>query len=309
MHRYIIKRLLMLIPVILGITLVIYFVMDLAPGDPVYQIVGEKATEAEIAAAREAYGFNDPLLVRYARYILNFCKGDMGTSYQLKRPVLGLYMEKLPATLALAVMSILIALIISIPLGVYAATHQNTWGDSASMIFSLVGVSMPNFWLGLLLILAFALSLRWFPSGGMSGFKSVILPAMTEGAYLAGFMTRTTRSAMLDTIRSDYVAMARAKGVSNHDAIMKHAFKNALIPIITAGGVQFAYVMGGCVVTETVFSWPGVGRQLVDGINQRDLPVVLGFIVMTAIVTCIINLLLDVIYAYVDPRIKAQYAK
>lgn len=309
MHRYIIKRLLMLIPVILGITLVIYFVMDLAPGDPVYQIVGERASQEEIEAAREEYGFNDPLLVRYGRYVFNLCKGDMGTSYQLKKPVLQLYFEKLPATLFLAVMAILIALVISIPLGVYAATHQNSWGDSTSMILSLVGVSMPNFWLGLLLIIGFALHLGLFPSGGMDGFKSVILPAVTEGAYLAGFMTRTTRSAMLDTIRSDYVAMARAKGVSNRTAIMKHAFKNALIPIITAGGVQFAYVMGGCVVTETVFSWPGVGRQLVEGINQRDLPVVLGFIIMTAVVTCIINLLLDIIYAFVDPRIKAQYAK
>lgn len=309
MYRYILKRLLMLIPVIIGITLVIYFTMDLAPGDPVYQIVSERASEEEIAAAREAYHLNDPFLVRCGRYLLNLVKGDLGTSYQSKRPVATIYFSKLPATLALAVASIIIALLISIPLGIYAATHQNSWADSTSMILSLVGVSMPNFWLGLLLVLAFALHLGWLPSGGMKGFVSVILPAMTEGAYLAGFMTRTTRSAMLDTIRSDYVFMALAKGVSKRDSIMKHAFKNALIPIVTAGGVQFAYVMGGCVVTETVFAWPGIGRQLVEGINQRDIPVVLGFIILTAIVVCIINLMLDIIYAFVDPRIKAQYAK
>ncbi|MDO4492511.1 MAG: ABC transporter permease [Clostridia bacterium] len=309
MYRYILKRLLMLIPVIIGITLVIYFTMDLAPGDPVYQIVSERASEEEIAAAREEYHLNDPFLVRCGRYLLNLCKGDLGVSYQSKRPVAEIYFSKLPATLALAVASIVIALLISIPLGIYAATHQNSWGDSTSMILSLVGVSMPNFWLGLLLVLAFALHLGWLPSGGMNGFASVILPALTEGAYLAGFMTRTTRSAMLDTIRSDYVFMALAKGVSKKESIMKHAFKNALIPIVTAGGVQFAYVMGGCVVTETVFAWPGIGRQLVEGINQRDIPVVLGFIILTAIVVCIINLMLDIIYAFVDPRIKAQYSK
>ena len=176
------------------------------------------------------------------------------------------------------------------------------------MIFSLLGLSIPNFWLGLLLIILFALTLGWLPASGMRSFSSIILPAITEGTGLAAFITRTTRSSMLETIRADYVTTARAKGVTRKDSVLKHAFRNALIPIITASGMQFAYVMAGCVLTETVFAWPGVGRQLVAAINDRDIPTVTGFLVLTAIVTCLINLIMDIVYAYVDPRVKMQYA-
>ena len=187
--------------------------------------------------------------------------------------------------------------------------NQNTWKDGVGMVFSLLGQSIPNFWLGLMLIMAFVLVIPLFPSGGFDdGLRSLILPAITEGTGLAAVMARTTRSAMLETIRQDYMVTARAKGVSKKVAVRKHALKNALIPIVTAGGMQFAYVMGGCVLTETVFAWPGVGRQIVTAINDLDTPVVTGFLIMTCVVTCIINLFLDILYAYVDPRVKAQYS-
>lgn len=308
MGKYVLKRILLLIPVILGIAFLVFFVMDIAPGDPVNQMVSENATQEEIDAVAHEYGFDRPLLVRYGSYIINLCKGDMGKSYITKQPVLELYGQKIGATLELALGAILVALIISIPLGIYAAVHQNTVGDGVATFLSLLGLSIPNFWLGLLLIIAFALNLKWFPASGNREWYSVVLPAFTEGTGLAAFVTRTTRSAMLETIRADYVNTARAKGVTKWGSVIKHAFKNALIPIINASGMQFAYVMAGCVLTETVFAWPGVGRQLVIAINDRDVPVITGFIILTAVVTCLINLIMDIIYAFVDPRIKVQYA-
>lgn len=308
MGRYIIKRILLLIPIIIGVSFVVFFTLDLAPGDPVYQIVSERASDEEIEAAREAYGLNDPFMVRYGRYLLNLLKGDMGESYRSKIPVFELYIQKMPATLTLALAAVFVALLISLPLGIISAMNQNTWKDGVGMVLSLLGQSIPNFWLGLMLIMAFVLVIPLFPSGGFDdGLRSLILPAITEGTGLAAIMARTTRSAMLETIRQDYIVTARAKGVSKKVAVRKHALKNALIPIVTAGGMQFAYVMGGCVLTETVFAWPGVGRQIVLAINDLDTPVVTGFLIMTCIVTCCINLFLDVLYAYVDPRVKAQY--
>lgn len=310
MYRYILKRILLLIPVLLGVMLLIYTIMDLSPADPVYQIVGDDATDEQIAAAREEYGLNDPLLVRYGRYVWNFCHGDLGTSFQQKGvKVMDLYLQQLPYTLSFSLVALIIGFAISLPLGIYAATHQNSIVDSACMILALIGVSMPSFWLGLLFMMLFALKLGWLPSGGADKWTGIILPSLTQGMYLAGFMTRTTRSAMLETIRADYMTTALSKGVSKHDAVMKHAFKNALIPIVTSAGVQFAHIMGGSTVIETVFSWPGCGRQLVSAITVRDVPVVTGYITMTAILVCVVNLLMDIIYAFVDPRIKAQYSK
>ncbi len=308
MLRYIAKRILLLIPVILGIAFLVFFIMDIAEGDPVYQLVSENATDEQIEAARHEYGLDRPVVIRYLDYIFNLLKGNLGTSYVTRQPVFELYIQKFPATLELALAAILVALLISIPLGIYAAVHQNSIQDGASMVFSLLGLSIPNFWLGLLLIIAFALNLRWFPASGNRVWYSVILPAFTEGTGLAAFVTRTTRSSMLETIRADYITTVRAKGVSKRIAVLRHAFKNALIPIINASGMQFAYVMAGCVLTETVFAWPGVGRQLVLAIDDRDIPVITGFIILTAIATCLINLIIDIIYAYVDPRIKAQYS-
>jgi len=309
MHRYILKRLLMLIPVLLCVAFVIFAFMDMASGDPVYSVAGPDATPEELAQLREEMGLNGSLLERYARYIWNLLHGDLGVSYVSKRDVMATYMERLPNTLKLASVTMLVAVGISVPLGIVAAVNHNSLKDTISMILALVGLSMPNFWLGLLLIILFSLKLGGFPSGGNTGFSSIVLPAFSIGVGLAALMARTTRSSMLDVIRQDYIRMARAKGVPERKVIRKHALKNALIPIITIFGVQFSNVLGGSVLAETVFAWPGVGRLVVDAIDQRDIPTVTGALVMTTLLVSIVNLLVDIIFAYVDPRIKGQYIK
>ena len=309
MHRYIIKRLLMLIPVLLGVAFIIFAIMIVAEGDPVYQVAGPDATEEQLEALREEMGLNGSLIERYFRYILNLLRGDLGTSYVSKMDVMKLYLQRLPNTLKLASLAMFVAVIISVPLGIVAAVNQNSWKDTLAMILALLGLSMPNFWLGLLLMLLFSLKLGWFPSGGAEGFRSVVLPAVTVGVGLAALLTRTTRSSMLDVLRQDYLRTARAKGVSERKVVYHHALRNALIPIITIFGVQFSNVLGGSVLAETVFAWPGVGRLVVDAIDQRDIPTVTGALIMTTMLVTIVNLLVDIVYAYVDPRIKAQYTK
>ena len=309
MHRYIIKRLLMLIPVLLGVAFIIYAIMNVAEGDPVYQVAGPDATEEQLDALREEMGLNGSLLERYFRYILKLLKGDLGTSYVSRMDVMQLYLQRLPNTLKLASVAMIVAVVISVPLGIVAAVNQNSIKDTVSMILALLGLSMPNFWLGLLLMLLFSLKLGWFPSGGAEGLRSVVLPAVTVGVGLAALLTRTTRSSMLDVLRQDYLRTARAKGVSEKRVVFHHALRNALIPIITIFGVQFSNVLGGSVLAETVFAWPGVGRLVVDAIDQRDIPTVTGALIMTTMLVTVVNLIVDIVYAYVDPRIKAQYTK
>ena len=309
MLRYIGKRLLMLIPVILVTSLLIFWAMSLTGGDPALMILGDNATPAQIEELREEMGLNDPFIVQYANYMKGMFTGDMGKSYITNKDVFKTFMEKLPNTLMLGGAAVLIAVIVSIPLGVYTALNQNTWKDTAGMIFALFGTSMPNFWLGLMLILLFSLKLGLLPSGGKTGFSSLILPAVTVGFGLAALITRTTRSSMLDVIRQDYMTTARAKGCSEKQVIYKHGLKNALIPIITAIGLQMSLVITGSVLAETVFSWPGIGRLVYESISKRDTPMVTGSIIMCSIFMCIINLVVDLIYAFFDPRIKAQYSK
>lgn len=309
MHRYIIKRLLMLIPVLLGVAFIIYAIMNVAEGDPVYQVAGPDATEEQLEALREEMGLNGSLLERYFRYIFKLLRGDLGTSYVSKMDVMQLYLQRLPNTLKLASVAMIVAVVISVPLGIVAAVNQNSIKDTVSMILALLGLSMPNFWLGLLLMLLFSLKLGWFPSGGAEGLRSVVLPAVTVGVGLAALLTRTTRSSMLDVLRQDYLRTARAKGVSEKRVVFHHALRNALIPIITIFGVQFSNVLGGSVLAETVFAWPGVGRLVVDAIDQRDIPTVTGALIMTTMLVTVVNLIVDIVYAYVDPRIKAQYTK
>jgi peptide/nickel transport system permease protein len=307
--KYIGKRLLMLIPVILVTSFLIFWAMSLTGGDPARQIAGDRATEAEVEAIREEMGLNDPFLVRYGNYMKGMLTGDMGKSYVTNKDVFRTFMEKLPNTLMLGGAAVLIAIIVSLPLGIYTAIHQNTWKDTAGMVFALFGTSMPNFWLGLMLIILFSLKLHWLPSGGKNGFASLILPALTVGFGLAALITRTTRSSMLDVIRQDYMTTARAKGCSEKRVIFRHGLKNALIPIITAIGLQMSLVITGSVLAETVFSWPGIGRLVYDSISKRDTPMVTGSIIMCSVLMCIINLIVDLIYAFFDPRIKAQYSK
>jgi len=299
----------MLIPVLLGVAFIIYAIMNVAEGDPVYQVAGPDATEEQLDALREEMGLNGSLLERYFRYIFKLLRGDLGTSYVSRMDVMQLYLQRLPNTLKLASVAMIVAVVISVPLGIVAAVNQNSIKDTVSMILALLGLSMPNFWLGLLLMLLFSLKLGWFPSGGAEGLRSVVLPAVTVGVGLAALLTRTTRSSMLDVLRQDYLRTARAKGVSEKRVVFHHALRNALIPIITIFGVQFSNVLGGSVLAETVFAWPGVGRLVVDAIDQRDIPTVTGALIMTTMLVTIVNLIVDIVYAYVDPRIKAQYTK
>lgn len=309
MHKYIINRLLALIPVILAVSFIVFFIVDLAPGDVVDIIAGTEVSVADKTAMREEMGLNKPLLMRYFRYMGGMLRGDMGISYVTNKNVFDIYMSRLPATLLLASVGTIVALLIAIPLGITAAVHQNTWLDSGSMVIGLLGLSIPTFWLGLMLIIIFSLKLGLFPSIGNQTLLSIVLPAITVGSGQAALTMRTTRSSMLEVIRQDYLSTARAKGVPEKIVIRKHAFKNALIPILTVIGTQFGVAMGGAVMTETVFAWPGVGRLLVDSISNRDTQMVTGAIILTTILSSIVILLIDIAYAFVDPRIKARYVK
>lgn len=314
MHKYILKRLLMLIPVILGVTFIVFFILNLSPGDPAAMILGEQATAEALEMKREELGLNDPLLVRYFNYMIDLFHGDMGVSYRNSISVWEQVTDRFPNTAVLAVAGILVALLIGIPLGILSAKKQNTIVDNVSMVLSLIGVSMPNFWFGLLVVMLFALKLGWLPSQGMGeGFwpliKSLILPALTLGTGSAGTIARMTRSSMLEVIRQDYISTARAKGVDEKTVTFQHMLKNALIPIITAVGLQFGSLLGGAMLTETVFSWPGLGRLMVENIKSKDIPMVLGCVVFLATTFTIVNLIVDIIYAFVDPRIKSLYKK
>lgn len=308
MHKFILKRLMLLIPVLLGVSLLVFAIMSFTPGDPAQLILGENAPAEAVAELREDMGLNDPFILRYARFVGNALTGDLGQSYTSGRDVFDEIFSRFPNTLVLATLGVIIAVLIGIPVGIISATRQYSMIDSGSMIFALLGVSMPNFWLGLMMILVFAVNLGWVPSGGYSDWSSLILPAITLGTGSAAIITRMTRSSMLEVIRQDYIRTARAKGVSEQVVINQHALKNALIPVITVIGLQFGALLGGAVLTETVFSWPGVGRMMVDAIRQKDAPTVLGTVVFLATTFSLVNLLVDLLYGFIDPRIKSQYA-
>ena len=307
MHRYIIKRLLMLIPVIIGITFLVFFILSLTPGDPVRLILGDMATEEAKATLRDQLGLDDPLLVQYGRYMLNMLKGDFGRSYTTDRDVLAEIMQRFPLTLLLAVCSMLISVVIAIPLGIISAIKQYSVLDTASMVFCLLGVSMPNFWLGLMLILLFSLKLGWFPATGFDSMKSIVLPALTLGIGGAANIARMMRSSMLEVIRQDYIRTAKAKGVKKNKVIIKHALRNAMMPVLTIIGLQFGLYLGGAALTETVFSLAGTGRLMLDGIRSKDTPTVMGCVIVFALLYSLVNLLVDILYGFVDTRIRAEY--
>ena len=293
-----------LIPVIMGVTLLVFVIMQLAPGNPARMILGEMATPEQVAALEEEMGLNKPLLVRYFNYMLNFLRGDMGTSYYKSTSVVSEVMSRFPYTAKLAGVAAILTLIMSIPIGVMAAVKQNSVFDNASLVVTLLGISMPVFWLGLLLIITFSLKLDLFPTGCADTWKSYIMPAFCLAFSNMSTMARTTRSSMLETIRQDYVRTAAAKGVPRKAVILRHAFRNALIPTITVLGIQMSQLLGGSVVVETVFAWPGVGRLMIDSISSRDTPMVLGCIVLLTILFSVLNLVIDLCYAVADPRIK-----
>ena len=299
----------MLIPVVIGVTFLVFFILNLSPGDTAAMIAGEGADAETIEATRKDLGLDQPVIIQYGKYMWNLLHGDMGQSYKTKREVFPTLMAAFPNTAKLAFWSILVAVAIALPVGIISATRQYSAVDNVGMVVALLGVATPNFWLGLMLIILFSLNLGWLPSGGMGGWKNYIMPAITLGTGDAALITRMTRSSMLEVVRQDYIRTARAKGVPEKRVILKHALRNALIPVVTVIGLQFGSLLGGATLTETVFAWPGVGRTIVDAIKSKDTPIVMGGIVLLTITFSVVNLLVDILYAFIDPRIKAQYKK
>lgn len=308
MWKYIARRIVALIPVVIGVTFIVFMIMNLAPGDPVKTILGEQATPEAIEQLREELGLNNHVLIQYKDYFLNLLKGDMGTSYKTKVGVATEVISRIPTTAKLALSAILVAVVFSIPLGIIAAVKQNTWIDGLTMFIALIGVSVPIFWAGLMLLLFFSLKLGWFPVSGAETWKSFVLPGLALGFQSMAVIARTTRSSMLEVLRQDYIRTARSKGVAYNKVVTKHALSNALIPTITVTGLQIGTLLGGSVLTETVFGLPGIGRLMIQSIQGRDIPTVLGCIIVFTIAFSIVNLIVDIIYAFVDPRIRSQYS-
>ena len=308
MGRYILKRLLWIIPVVLGVTILIFALMHFVPGDPAVIILGSEATEADLQAKREQLGLTRPLVEQIFNYIQNvFLHFDFGNSYITGNSITSELLGRFPRTALLGFMSMALMLLAGIPLGITAAVHQNGWADRICMIIALLGVSVPAFWLGLLLVLFFALRLGWLPPSGIGGLQYFILPTIANSFGGIASLARQSRSSMLEVIRSDYVTTARAKGISNRAVIYGHALPNALIPIVTVAGSQLAHAFGGSVIIENVFSIPGIGSYMVQSVNNRDYIAVTGSVIFMAITFSLVMLLVDIAYAFIDPRIKAQY--
>ncbi len=309
MLKYIVRRLLIMLPIILGIIFIVFSILEFTPGDPVSMILGQDATPELIKLKREELGLNKPFLTRYITYVLDIVRGDFGTMYASGNSVGEAIARRLPVTLELSILSILLAVIVGIPLGVLSAVKQYSIIDIFSILFAMILSAMPGFWLGLMLILIFSTKLGLFPSFGVGdGLISFILPCITLSATYTAVIVRMTRSCMLEVINQDYVRTARAKGATESHIIGKHALRNAMLPVLTTVGMYFGALMGGAVIAETVFSLPGLGTLLVSGITAKDTPTVLGCVTVIATSISLINLSVDVAYAYIDPRIKAQYA-
>jgi peptide/nickel transport system permease protein len=310
--KYILRRLFGAFPVILLIGIIAFFLGRIAPGDPAAVMLGLEATEDEIAQARAEMGLNQPIAVQFYRWLVGVLHGDLGRSYQLRKPVNQLLIERLPLTLILATSAQLVAMLLGLPLGVVAAIKHNTWIDIGLMVIALIGVSMPNFWLSLNLIFLFAVTWTIFPVQGfvpiqdgiLATVHHLVLPALSLGLVQAALIARTTRSSMLEVLRQDYVRTARSKGLQEWCVINVHALRNALIPVLTITGLAFASLLGGSVIIETIFNLPGIGRLVVDSVNRRDYPVIQGVILLIGMFNVIVNLVVDVCYGIIDPRIQ-----
>lgn len=296
-----------MIPVLLGVTFFIFMVLHLSPGDPAREMLGSMAPPEAIEKLRNELGLNDPLLLQFVRYIGHVLTGDFGMSYTSRAPVLDALLSRYPATLTLAGLSAVIMVLIGLPIGIISATRQYTLLDRLPTAGALMGVSMPTFWIGMLLVLIFALHFRWLPASGFSTPLHWILPSFAIGFNAAAICMRMTRSTVLEVIRADYIRTARAKGQSEHRILMHHALKNALIPILTVVGIQLGRNLGGAIVTEAVFSIPGLGYYMLQSILTRDYPVVLGGVIFIAATFSLVNLVVDLLYAFIDPRIRSQY--
>lgn len=308
MIKYVIKRILYLIPVLIGVSFIVFSLLYFTPGDPARNALGPSASEKAVVELREKMGLNDPFLKQYSRYLGKIVtKGDLGNSYITKTPVSKEIANRAKSTFRLAVLAIGFAVLLGIPIGIISAIKQYSIFDNITMLFALIGISMPVFWLGLLLIMLFSVQLGWLPSSGFSTPAQMVLPAIALGSQSVSVITRMTRSSMLEVIRMDYIRTARAKGQKEKIVILRHALGNALIPIITIVGIQFGQLMGGALMTEVIFSIPGIGRLMVDAIKMRDAPMVLGCVLFVAVTFSIVNLIVDLLYTFVDPRIKTKY--
>lgn len=307
MLKYILKRLLLLIPVVIGITFFIYVILSAAPGDPAQLILGMDATEADLAALRAELGLDKPVVVQYINYMFGVLRGNFGTSWLSGYEVLPEFLHRLPNTILLATLSMAFAAIIGISLGIVSAIRQNTFIDYFSLALAVLLFSLPAFWFGLMAQIVFCLNLGWLPAAGVGSFKHFLLPSLTLGANVLASQLRMTRTSMLDVVKQDFIRTARAKGAPERRVVVKHVLRNGMLPVVTQVGISYASCMGGSVVTESVFSIPGVGSLLVNAVKSRDIPVVMGTIIFVAVFVGIINLLVDLLYAWIDPRVKLTH--
>lgn len=307
MTQYIIRRLVQMIPITFGILTLVFSLIHLIPGDPAVQIAGENARPEDVAQVRHALGLDQSLGTQYVQYLRGILHGDLGRSFQTNESVSMQIKQRYPATIELAFGAMLVALLVAFPLGIISAIYRNSWIDNLARFFALIGVSMPSFWFGPLLIIAFAINHTWFPvSGRDEGLRSLVLPAVTMGLALSAILTRMIRVSLAEELTQLYVTTAVAKGVSRQKAIFRHALKNALIPVITVLALQFGSLLTGAIITEQIFSWPGLGRLLIDSISKRDYPQVQASILVIAMTYILVNFLSDLLYGVVDPRIKLE---
>ena len=304
MTAYLVRRLLQAILVLFGVSLIVFILVQLS-GDPVLLMLsGTAATEQDLQELRQELGYNDPAIVQYFRYMGNLLNGDMGNSLRFKRPAFDLVLERLGATALLAVSALMFALVVAIPVGILSAVKRNSWIDHAGMVLALLGQSLPLFWLGIMLVLIFSVRLRWLPVSGIGSWQHLILPTITLGAYPMARIARLLRSSMLDVINQDYILTARAKGLTGYTVIIRHTLRNAALPVVTIVGLMFGTLMAGAVITETIFVWPGVGLLAIQAIQNRDFPLVQATVLIVSITFVFVNLAVDLLYAYIDPRIK-----
>jgi peptide/nickel transport system permease protein len=303
MFQYVLKRLVSTIPVLIGISLVVFFLLRALPGDPAEVIAGEMATQKEVELIRSQLGLDKPLYIQYAIFVTKLAVLNLGKSTRTHEPVIVEILNRLPNTILLALIATAIACLWGIPVGIISAVKHYTLTDYVVMVLALFGISMPVFWLGLMLIVVFSVKLHLLPAGGIGSIRHVVLPAVTLAAFSTAFIARMTRSSMMEVMAQDYITTARSKGLTEKVIDLKHALRNAFIPIITVIGLQFGTLLGGAVLTETVFAWPGIGRLIVDSILARDYPMVQGTVLVFALLYIFVNLIVDILYAYIDPRI------
>ena len=307
MVRYVIRRLLLMIPVIIGVTLLIFMLQAFTPGDPAKLALGNDATEEELQQWREERDLNAPILVQYGKYMWGVLHGDFGISYRSPKNITTTIFERWPTTFLVAILSVSISALIGVALGIIAALHRNSWVDSFARFLGMLGVSMPNFWFALLMIMQFALNLKWFPVSGFYGPEYWVLPMATVGILGSAGLLRLTRSAVLDSLSADYIRTARSKGQKEGKIVLHHVLRNALIPIVTSIGGHLAAALGGTIILEQIFAIPGLGQLMVNAIYQRDYPLIRGSVLLVAVTASVVNLLVDLIYAWIDPRVMAAF--